>query len=693
VVHPSRFGRIFAVVALGFFSMCVTAQAQTFSIKAKNVANNSDFQVTPQVGVDAAGNINVVWEDDTASNSYIFFSQSRDGGATFSPAKNLSSTLGSSWNPRIAVDGAGNINVVWIDNTSGNQDIFFSRSTDGGMNFNGPINLSNGAATSSNPQIAVDANGGVNVVWENDDHTLGVMFIHSPDGSSFPNPAINLATNTTGSVSPAIAAGADGSVNVAWEDDFSSKAHISFRRSTDNGQTFPSLPTAVSNSVGNSTSAQVAVDGSGNVTVVWVDDGPGNFVIMYNRLSNGSTSFSGANTISGSGNASNPQVAVDAAGNVLVVWQANTVALPNNDVFFARSIAGGTFSAPQNVSANTGDSSNPSLNADALGNVNVVWTDTTPGKANTFFAQSVNGGVFTSQNLSTSAGPASGVQIASDKNGNLDVVWSDGTSNPNQILFSRFSVPQAVTQPPVPNAGADQTLQCAGPSGTPVVLNGTLSSDPNGQTLSFLWTDDANNNVVGKTAIVQLTLGMGPHTFTLTVSDTSGLSAQAKTHVKVVDTASPTLTVSLSPSYLQPPNHKLVPVTATVTVSDVCDGKPTVQLVSITSTDPIDADDIRAVGGGPVPFGTDVRSFLLGAELNHDGSDRVYTVTYKATDASGNTTLASAQVEVGKGGSYGPAKHPGKGKHKNKDDDKDDKGERKHKDKGEGKDKGDHDRD
>jgi hypothetical protein len=679
VVHPSRFGRIFAVVALGFFSMCVTAQAQTFSLP-KNVASNADFQVTPQVGVDAAGNINVVWEDDTASNSYIFFSRSADGGVTFSPAKNLSSSQGSSWNPRIAVDSEGNINVVWIDATTG-QDIFFSRSTDSGMSFSSPKNLSNGSSNAENPQVAVDASGKISVAW---DVTNAVMFTYSADGASFSAP-INLASNTTGSSSPAMAVGADGSINIAWEDDFNSQAHISFSRSTDNGQSF-SAATTVSNSGGNSTSAQVAVDGSSNVHIVWVSDSPGNFVIMYNRLSNGAASFSGAKMISSTGNASNPQVGVDTSGNVQVVWQANTAAVANNDVFFARSTnGGGSFSAPQNISNNAGDSSSPSLTADALGNVNVVWMDTTPGKANTFFAQLPNGGTTfsTSQNLSNDAGPSSGALIASDKNGDLDVVWSDDTSGVNQILFSRFSVPQAVSQPPVANAGADQTLQCAGPNGTPVTLNGTLSSDPQGQTLSFLWTDDANNSVVGKTAIVQLTVGMGTHTYTLTVADTSGLSAQAKTHVGVVDTASPTLTVSLSPSYLQPPNHKLVRITATVAVSDVCDAKPTVQLVSITSNDTLESDDVEAIGGGSVAFGTDVRSFLLRAELAHGGADRVYTVTYKATDASGNTSVASAQVGVGPGGSYGPAQPPSKGKGKHKGKDKDDDKNR----------KGDHDRD
>jgi len=37
-----------------------------------------------------------------------------------------------------------------------------------------------------------------------------------------------------------------------------------------------------------------------------------------------------------------------------------------------------------------------------------------------------------------------------------------------------------------------------------------------------------------------------------------------------------------------------------------------------------------------VAFGTDVRSFLLRAERNTSSNPRVYTVTYRATDAAGH---------------------------------------------------------
>jgi hypothetical protein len=80
-----------------------------------------------------------------------------------------------------------------------------------------------------------------------------------------------------------------------------------------------------------------------------------------------------------------------------------------------------------------------------------------------------------------------------------------------------------------------------------------------------------------------------------------------------------------------------------------------VHLVSITSSESNDSNDIQAVGGEQVAFGTDVRSFLLRAERNSSSSPRVYTVTYRTTDASGNATLASAQVVVSEPSSWGYA--------------------------------------
>ena len=103
-----------------------------------------------------------------------------------------------------------------------------------------------------------------------------------------------------------------------------------------------------------------------------------------------------------------------------------------------------------------------------------------------------------------------------------------------------------------------------------------------------------------------------------------------------LDVTPPTLSVTLSPDTLWPPNDKLVSVTAAITVKDDYDPAPEIQLVSITANEALDRDDVR--GAQP---GTDSRKFLLRAERG-----RIYTVTYTATDGSGNKTTASAFVTV-----------------------------------------------
>jgi uncharacterized protein len=108
----------------------------------------------------------------------------------------------------------------------------------------------------------------------------------------------------------------------------------------------------------------------------------------------------------------------------------------------------------------------------------------------------------------------------------------------------------------------------------------------------------------------------------------------------------PSLSVTASPNSLWPPNHGYRRVTATVSASDNSGTAPTVELLSVTSNEPDDAP-----GGADGDTTNDVvtinsRTFDLRAERNENGSGRVYTIRYRATDACGNSTTASATVTV-----------------------------------------------
>jgi hypothetical protein len=205
----------------------------------------------------------------------------------------------------------------------------------------------------------------------------------------------------------------------------------------------------------------------------------------------------------------------------------------------------------------------------------------------------------------------------------------------------------AANKPPTANAGANVTTECAGPGGASVTLDGSASSDPDGDTLSYEWRDAASA-VVGTVAAVTLTVPLGSHTFTLQVSDGFGGVDSDTVTVDVVDTIAPTVSVTVTPDRLWPPDHRLVPVSATVTADDLCAGALPVVLDSITSSEPDnglgDGDTSADVSGAAV--GTPDTTFALRAERSGAGPGRVYTVTYRATDPTGNAGTGSASVRV-----------------------------------------------
>jgi len=110
----------------------------------------------------------------------------------------------------------------------------------------------------------------------------------------------------------------------------------------------------------------------------------------------------------------------------------------------------------------------------------------------------------------------------------------------------------------------------------------------------------------------------------------------------LTDTTPPTLNVTLSPTTLWQPNNIPVKVVATINTKDDFDPEPEIKLESITSNENLDAGDIQ-----DAMLQTDDRSFSLAAKNTANNiTGRTYTVTYSATDASGNKAAVSTTVAV-----------------------------------------------
>jgi hypothetical protein len=207
-------------------------------------------------------------------------------------------------------------------------------------------------------------------------------------------------------------------------------------------------------------------------------------------------------------------------------------------------------------------------------------------------------------------------------------------------------------EPPAASIGEIQTpLECTQTDGVSVTLDGSGSSDPDGDTLTYTW-DGPFGSLDGE--VVTVTLPLGTHTIRLTVDDGNGNTDSDAVTLIVEDTTPPSIDVSLSPDTLWPPNHKMVPISVIVTVNDVCDENASKTLTNITmnegeKTDTYDPDyDNGVVDGYTIDdiMVDEDGQISLRAERYATGGGRVYTITYGTADASGNTATAEATVTV-----------------------------------------------
>ncbi|MBI2730564.1 MAG: T9SS type A sorting domain-containing protein, partial [Sphingobacteriales bacterium] len=135
-------------------------------------------------------------------------------------------------------------------------------------------------------------------------------------------------------------------------------------------------------------------------------------------------------------------------------------------------------------------------------------------------------------------------------------------------------------------------------------------------------------------------------TYTFSIKDVCGNTLANQSYSNTgSDQTAPTITnVSVNPTCLWPPNHKMQNVYVGYAAADNCAGTVTTSL-SVSSNEPIDG-----TGDGDTSpdwiIGTDGHSLQLRAERAGNGSGRVYTITITATDVCGNSSTKTVTVVV-----------------------------------------------
>ena len=185
----------------------------------------------PDIAVDYLGQLHLVWKGEATGNDQIYYKKSTDNGETWTASKRLTWTSGDTWYPAMTVTSSGDIHVVWDDDTPGNKEIYYKKSTDGGDTWTASKRITWTPGASMYSGIAVDSTGQLHVVWyENVSGNNEIYYSRSTDGGASWSPGQRLTWNSGSSTFPAISADTSGNVHMVWYDDTPGNVEVYYKK-------------------------------------------------------------------------------------------------------------------------------------------------------------------------------------------------------------------------------------------------------------------------------------------------------------------------------------------------------------------------------------------------------------------------------------------------------------------------------
>lgn len=373
------------------------------------VAAGSATVFNPRIAADLSS-VYVVWEDLRNGKDDIYCNVSSDGGTTWLPSSvrldtGTSPGADNSWLPEITAAGS-NVYVVWCDDRSGDGDLLFNHSTNGGATWqaaatridNAPANV-----WSSGPKISCQGSDVYVTWWDGRNGYDDIFFNHSADGGATWQASDTRLDGGLAESSDQCICSTGSHVYVAWRDQRNGLDDVYFNSSANNGATWQASDTRldVGDPPGASISSGIDLACSGNnVYAVWSDDRNGQQNIYYNVSTNGGGTWGTdarveADFIPGAHAAAGAHVSTQGS-NVYVAyldWRFGTA-----NLYFRYSMNNGATWYGKDIRLDAGDLAGvyeckePQI-ASTGPYVYVVWPDARNGMDDIYFNCSANYGV------------------------------------------------------------------------------------------------------------------------------------------------------------------------------------------------------------------------------------------------------------------------------------------------------------
>lgn len=424
-----------------------------FNLSA-NVGNADE----PQIAVDSNGLYTAIWQFQDGDDSVIQ-AKSSSNGLDWSPVFNLSAiheTGYYAFRPQIAAGANGLTTAVWEHSDDDNgASVIQSRTSSNGLDWSPVFNLGNrdpSSTYSSDAQIAVDSNGTAIAVWMQFGGDLGrrIQASRSVNGAEWSTP-FNFSTANPIGRPPSegdlqISVGTNGRAAVVWEGPSGGV------RSSTSSNGLDWSPVAILSTDESAGSPEVIVDSNGRVTAVWrveIEDADDNELgIIQSRTSLNGVDWS-TPTVNVSPvleSSSSAQLTVNSSNLVTVVWEGDESELIRENVIkSSTSLNGGTWSAPQALFTKGTDTfrdpDGPQVTVDSTGLVTAIWERA----QRTAPATNIIESSFIRQTVAGSTPGTPGTPTATAGNGQATVQITPPTTGGSPVTYVVTAAPGGAT--------------------------------------------------------------------------------------------------------------------------------------------------------------------------------------------------------------------------------------------------------
>jgi hypothetical protein len=436
---------LLAVASAGAAPPTWLAPTQLSKLGMKEDARGNEVAMGPR------GDLADVWELEKSSGANrVEVAIRRPGGSWGAPVA-VSPLGANSSGAEIGIAEAGDVTVVWSQEAGEGVNVLYSSTLSPGLQWSAPVAVSAAGDKPGWFELAVDPGGEAVIVYEDSSTVKSrARVVTRPAGGDWAAPLTVSAAGEETTTNPTLAVGAGGDAAIVWTIPNAVRA---VERPAGGGWSAPATVVSASNSF---FYPSVAVAPNGEAVAVWQQAINGVGAVVESSFETGGAWSAPVELGGGFFYAGPPQVAIDAAGEAVALWERKIENPASFDVLAASRPRGGPWSTPTAVPRTEKEEPyEPSLALSPGGQAVAAWVT----------------GTLTEHIIRTSVRPAGAPWgpptdltkptesvdnpiVAADAHGNAVVVWGAGGFEANIVAAGLDGAGPELRSLSIPSTGA-----------------------------------------------------------------------------------------------------------------------------------------------------------------------------------------------------------------------------------------------